>query len=90
MVTSELNTMCKDCDSLNKNCDGTKEQVWTGCVCKGIIGRRVKITNPYFNNRTGIVKHYLYNTGDYIIIMDDDKKPSIFRKSEFEVILEET
>ena len=88
MITNELNTMCHDCYRLNKGCDGTKEQAWTGCVYKSIIGLKVKITNPYFNNKTGVVKDYLWNTGDYVVMMDDDKKTSIFRRSEFELILE--
>lgn len=86
-MTNELNKMCKSCRSLNKDCDGTKEQAWTGCIFKGIHeGQKVKITNPYLKGKTGIFKTYLWNTGDYLIVMDDDKKILPFKKSEFEII----
>ena len=89
MITDELNNMCKDCNCLNKDCEGTNEQSWTGCIYKGMkSGQKVKIINPYFNNRTGAFKGYLWNTGDYLIIMDDNKRILPFKKSEFEIVSE--
>lgn len=29
---NELNKMCITCKCLGKSCNGTTEQVWTGCV----------------------------------------------------------
>lgn len=29
-----LNMMCKNCLCLNNDCNGTENQVWTGCVFK--------------------------------------------------------
>lgn len=87
MVTSELNPMCKDCHCFNKDCDGTHEQAWTGCIHKEIkSGQKVKITNPYFKDKTGTVIRYLWATMHYVISMDSDKSVLLFRKSEFEII----
>lgn len=38
---SELNSMCLDCICRGTDCDGTTEQVWTGCVY-----RQIKTTEP--------------------------------------------
>lgn len=32
----QLNSMCSNCNCLGKTCDGTTEQVWTGCVFRKV------------------------------------------------------
>ena len=48
MKINELNKMCNDCIKLNKECEGTTEKVWTGCIYKerrGIDGDRERNTH---------------------------------------------
>lgn len=33
-MTATLNPMCINCAKLNKSCNGTTNQVWTGCIYK--------------------------------------------------------
>lgn len=33
-MDNKLNNMCKNCNCLNKDCKGTTNQVYTGCIFK--------------------------------------------------------
>ena len=35
-MTATLNPMCINCAKLNKSCNGTTNQVWTGCIYKEV------------------------------------------------------
>ena len=37
-----LNMMCKNCISLDINCNGTKETVWTGCIHKKTLANETE------------------------------------------------
>lgn len=70
-----MNAMCYDCLLLSKECNGTKESAWTGCVYKKKDESKAQMTycekNSYWNSNSKIRARFTrlsYTTGNYIYV----------------------
>ena len=43
-----MNTMCEKCIWLNTKCEGEKNTVYTGCVCRCTDAEKAEGKNPYW------------------------------------------